>query len=526
MSNANDNVSASAIEAIINSLSQVAGLPVAKPKFSNVTVGTSADERIHLPKGMTYPQARDWLTKIEHNEDQIIDWSETIDAYPLDGALALQTVLESRFGQAVQAGATQRSWWGPGKDIPPFMIEVEVGVGETKHVPWGHFTIPIMPEHRINATITYKEKQIFFRLQAEVRRKYQPLLDELAQLVKQELQSGSIYKGKAFRLKFPTDEEMQDEDFNPNDFAPKFIDAATKKSDLILSEKVREQVDINIFTPVECTDLVRSQEIPLKRGILLEGRYGVGKTLTAAVLSALCVEHGWTYIYLENIRDLEKAMRFARRYEPAVIFAEDIDSVMEQTTGSRRDQEMNKILNTIDGVDMKRAEQMVVLTSNFVGRINKAMLRPGRLDAVISIEPPDEAAVIQLFRRYSRGLLDGVEDQYLLPAANVLAGQIPSVIREVVERSKLASIRRSHNEKRKNVELNGDDLLVAAHGIMTHIKLLEEPAEDTRSESVKAAAILAEAIKGSSSNGKGAAAAMAAVAPLYPKDGKATPGQA
>lgn len=454
-------------------------------KFTHVEVVESHDEQIHLPAGMTKRQAREWLTQIEANEEQTINWSETIDAYPLDGALALRNVFERRFGAAVKEGATVRTFFGE-KDVPPYMIAVEVGVDEVQYVPWGHFIIPVMPEHKIKAGVEFKEKQLFFKISGEIKRKYKGFMDEIAFQVREELKHGSIYKAKAFRIKFPTDQEMADEGYNPEDFAPKFINVAAAHDKLILSATVNEQIETNLFTPVEHTEQCKLLGIPLKRGILLEGRYGTGKTLTAAMLSRKCVENGWTFIYLNNVADLEKAMRFARRYEPAVIFAEDIDSVLQQQEGSKRDQAMNNILNTIDGVDMKRAEQMVVLTTNFVERINKAMLRPGRLDAVISVLPPDEIAVLQLMRHYAKNLLDNEGDEALMPAANLLAGQIPSVVREVVERSKLAAIGRSTKNSRV-LTLQGEDLRIAAQGILSHIKLLEDPPVDNRSDIEKAA---------------------------------------
>jgi transitional endoplasmic reticulum ATPase len=149
---------------------------------------------------------------------------------------------------------------------------------------------------------------------------------------------------------------------------------------------------------------------------------------------------------------------------------------------------MNDILNTIDGVDMKRAEQIVVLTTNHVDRINRAMLRPGRLDAVISVLPPDAQAVTQLMRHYARGLLNDATDESLQSAAKLLEGQIPSIVREVVERSKLAAVFRVG--KGGDVTLVGEDLTVAAKGMLAHMKLLEEPKVDDRSDMEKAAALL------------------------------------
>lgn len=456
------------------------------PRFTNVTIAESSDEVIHLPKGMTHAQAREWLTNDERTNEQEIQWSASFDAYHLDGALALRRVFERRFGSAIKAGATEQGIFGMRFEVPPRMIEVQVGVNQVQHVPWGHFTIPIMPEHKIEAGVEYREKQLFFKLSGRVRRKFKPVLDEIAAQVREELKVGSIYKGKAFRLKFPTAEETTSDVYDPNDFAPKFINVADPQEQLILSDSVQEQVETNLFTVVKHTAKCRQLGIPLKRGVLLEGKYGTGKTLTASVLSRLCIENGWTFIYLESVDDLDRAMRFATRYAPAVIFAEDIDQTMRQKGGSARDKAMNDILNTIDGVDMKQSELMVVLTTNFLSNINKAMLRPGRLDAVITVEPPDERAVIRLMRQYAKGLLDNQSDEALLPAASQLAGQIPAIVREVVERSKLASVARSGGVD-EQIALLGEDLRIAAVGMLAHIRLLEDPPPDTRSDIEKAA---------------------------------------
>lgn len=459
-------------------------------KFTNVSIVDSKDEQIHLPPGMTKAQARDWLTQIEKNEEQVIRWSETIDAYPLDGALALRRVFERRFGKTVKASATEKGFFGTEFEVPPYMIQVETGFGTQERVPWGNFNIPLIPEHKISSGVEFKNNQYYFRMHAEVKRKYQPLLDEIAAQVQEEVRQSSIYKNKAFRLKFPN--EQEDAMFNPNEFAPKFMDVSTTNK-LILSSHVQEQIDTSLFTPVAHTALCRKHGIPLKRGILLEGKYGTGKTLTASLLAKLCTEKEWTFIYLEDVKDLEKAMRFARRYEPAVIFSEDIDSVMQMNDSNERDEAMNKILNTIDGVDMKKVEQMVVLTTNYVSKISKAMLRPGRLDAVISVEPPNEEAVIQLMKHYAAGLLDNESSSRLQPAAELLTGQIPSVVREVVERSKLSAIRRASTTNFEGgVTITGDDILIAAKGISMHIKLLEDPEADNRSDIEKAAAMLGD----------------------------------
>src|SRR5262249_6291709 len=130
----------------------------------------------------------------------------------------------------------------------------------------------------------------------------------------------------------------------------------------------------------------------------------------------------------------------------------------------KRDERGNDLLNTIDGILAKDAKVITVLTTNFVERLDPAMLRPGRLDAVISVRAPEAKSVIRLLHIYARGLLDAKSD--LTEVGHSLAGNIPATIREVVERSKLAMIGRGADS------INAEDLLIAANGMKEHLALL------------------------------------------------------
>jgi transitional endoplasmic reticulum ATPase len=129
------------------------------------------------------------------------------------------------------------------------------------------------------------------------------------------------------------------------------------------------------------------------------------------------------------------------------------------------------ILNTLDGVGTKESEIITILTTNHVDNINKAMLRPGRLDAVLTVTPPDGPTAVKLARQYARGLLD--DSNALELAGQEMAGMIPAVIREVVERSKLWAIGRAGGDLSK-LALTADDLVGAAQGMQDHLTLLAE----------------------------------------------------
>lgn len=205
-------------------------------------------------------------------------------------------------------------------------------------------------------------------------------------------------------------------------------------------------------------------------------------TLVALVTAKKAIAHGWTYITIDRVQGLQTALEFAKRYEPAVIFAEDIDRAAEE-----RNEPANDLLNILDGVLSKNAKIMVVLTTNHVEKVNQAMLRPGRLDAVISVKPPDAAGVEKLLRLYGRKLIDKAES---LTAIGIdLAGQIPATIREVVERAKLAAIRNG------NDSVTEKDLLLASAGMKSHLTLLNRSTARILSNEERVGAAIADLLQ-------------------------------
>jgi hypothetical protein len=101
------------------------------------------------------------------------------------------------------------------------------------------------------------------------------------------------------------------------------------------------------------------------------------------------------------------------------------------------------------------------------------MLRPGRLDAIVSFSKPDADAAQRLLRKYTSGMCAPDVD-YAAVAARC-AGMIPAVIAEVGARAKLAAIARDPTAPRTVVTTA--DLLTAAEQLQAHQALVEAPAE-------------------------------------------------
>lgn len=455
-------------------------------KNTHVAVShSSKTKQIMLPEDMDLREAITHLERRMEEDERVVAVYEIIDAFPLDGAHALTMSLSDTFG-----------WTGliptPGffGSKPPAMVGVHVAHDEVVQVPWGRIRVPGVDGY-VQTTVHVDKKtgQPRFAITGEVRRKHEKKIAEIAERAREYVRDHSIYAGKAIRVNF--ERIGNPEDASPTDFNPQFLDVSGVKIDeLVFSDDVKAAVDINLFTPITATEECRRNGIPLKRGVLLAGQYGTGKTLTAYCAANLAEKNGWTFLYLEKVDQLPMAIQFANLYGPCVIFAEDIDEIMG--TQDRNDK-VNGVLNTIDGLDSKSSEVIVVLTTNHVENVNIAMLRPGRLDAVIHVLPPDAAAVEKLIKMYARGLL--AEDVDLQRVGDVLQGRIPAVIREVVERSKLAAIARGgHKDGRLVIE--GADLEAAAFAMDNHLRLLEPKVEDTRSDVEKAAHVLGTIVTG------------------------------
>ena len=208
-----------------------------------------------------------------------------------------------------------------------------------------------------------------------------------------------------------------------------------RDSDLILNETVQFALESNVYALIEHTRECKAAKIPLRHGMLLAGTYGTGKTLTAKVIAQKCVTHGWTFVYLEHVKDLAHGLRVAEMFAPAVLFAEDIDSVV----GADRDEDLNAILNVLDGIDTKSKAIVTVLTTNKLETIHRSFLRAGRIDTIVQYELPDAATAWRFVKLYARDgagnpILDADVDPQAVGAA--FAGLLPAFIAEAVQKAK------------------------------------------------------------------------------------------
>lgn len=399
------------------------------------------------PTDMGYDAAIETIQRVKKSEDQKYDVREVVKGAPWDALVAVTRAMQDIYG--VVLATSIHTFFG---EIKPDLITITTGPRDADRiqVPMGQMQLP-----NVSAPVHVVMEADGAHIVGTVRRKDRSILVKIAELARKFLSEASVYKAKAIRLKVGEDGTLGLGE------QPEFIDlSAVSETDMIHTAETEALIRTNIFAVLKNTAACRKHRIPLKRGILLEGPYGTGKSLTARVTAKVANDNGWTFIMLDRSQGLKAAIEFARTYQPCVIFAEDIDRAAD-----RDEESVNDLVNLIDGVISKDMEMMTILTTNFVEKIDKSLLRPGRFDAVISIDRPDAETSVRLIQQYARGLL---ADGDLSRAGEALAGQVPASIREVVERAKLAMLVDGRSL------ISPDDLYFAAIGMKRHLALLAD----------------------------------------------------
>lgn len=416
------------------------------------------------PDKMPFKAAIHALVQKMADEEQEFKVREVIDAYPLDAAVAFMKAMAHLYGWASPVATP--GFFGPNL---PEMVSVKIGPKDDDIVqcPMGAFALPGI-EQQINTMIDEDDNR--FIIYTTVAKKDRHLVLQLANETRRFVREQSIYKGKALRMYVDDYGELNT--INP----PEFLDMSTvSESDAVFDEDIQNQFDMHVLTPLKFTADCREHQVPLKRTVVLAGKYGTGKTLAMRVAAKVAQDNGWTFVLLDNAKGLKTALEFVKRYAPGVVAAEDVDRIAEE-----RDDSMNDLINVMDGVVSKDSEVMSILTTNFVERLDPSIVRHGRFDAIIPVHAPEQPQTIEkLIRVYARELIAPAAS--LTDACKALAGLIPASIRECVERAKLAMIGRRANS------LADSDLVVATQTMKNHLALMnKEQVTETDAERLAA----------------------------------------
>jgi cell division protease FtsH len=191
------------------------------------------------------------------------------------------------------------------------------------------------------------------------------------------------------------------------------------------------------------------------KGVLLAGAPGTGKTLLARATAG---EAGVPFFsasaseFIEMIvgvgaQRVRELFAEARKVAPSIVFIDEIDTIGRVRGGAHsigghdeREQTLNQILTEMDG--FSGAEGVVVIAAtNRAEVLDPALLRPGRFDRTIVVNPPDQRGRYEILRVHTRHvpLADDVD---LEQVARTTPGMTGADLANLVNEAALTAARR------------------------------------------------------------------------------------
>jgi cell division protease FtsH len=158
----------------------------------------------------------------------------------------------------------------------------------------------------------------------------------------------------------------------------------------------------------------------IPRGVLLYGPPGTGKTLLARAvageadaaffsLSASEFVEAIVGVGASRVRDLFKQ---AKEGAPAIVFIDELDAIGRSRSGNvgglsgghdEREQTLNQILTEMDGFEAD-TNVIVLGATNRPEILDPALLRPGRFDRRIAVQPPDRKGRVEILKIHTRSV--------------------------------------------------------------------------------------------------------------------------
>jgi AAA+ superfamily predicted ATPase len=206
------------------------------------------------------------------------------------------------------------------------------------------------------------------------------------------------------------------------------------RDQIILPEGLLQRIERQTVAVGQYSEALKRAKRKLKRGILLHGKPGTGKTLTAMYLASAMKDRTVLVLTGRGLGLIESSAKLARWLAPSMVLIEDVDLIAEERSmsGACVQPMLFELLNQMDGL-ADDCDVLFVLTTNRPEILEPALAsRPGRVDQAYEIPLPDSECRRRLFDLYFDGLGNEVRnlDTFIKRTSGASAAFIAELVRK------------------------------------------------------------------------------------------------
>lgn len=184
-------------------------------------------------------------------------------------------------------------------------------------------------------------------------------------------------------------------------------DSNYKWSDLYLPEDTKKELQTIVEGFLGGKKFYQENSIPWKRGVLLYGPPGTGKS---SIIKTIISEYDFkpvTVVARPETEDIVEAFNYAEEKSPALLYFEDLDSLLETT-------DISLFLNLMDGIAAKNG-LFVIATANEVKKLKSSITnRPSRFDRKFEIGLPDAPMTLKYLKSWFGSMLTAAKYKELV----------------------------------------------------------------------------------------------------------------
>lgn len=319
---------------------------------------------------------------------------------------------------------------GQAKINAPLYREVDIDVNCQMRCVENGIHLVEVPEGKVAAHVRFNA--MTHGLELEVMATSSEFATSFLEKIRDAITTSNVYRGKAISLECDT--RVPGRSGFSNIRFHHFPEV--HRDEIILPAETLEMLERNTVRYFQNAGVLRQSGRSLKRGLLLHGKPGTGKTYTAKWLARALPNVTTILISADQLGLIKECCQIARMLSPALVILEDVDLIAGERDESRHPAyqvTLHQLMNEMDGFS-SNLEVLFLLTTNRPDVIESAIAaRPGRIDQAIEFPLPDADSRKRLLSFYSKGLKMNLEDTEQIIART--EGASPAFIQELIRKA-------------------------------------------------------------------------------------------